>query len=63
MNYKDAAKLARQLDVKVAVPAHYGMFKENTEDPNNFKKELNDSGISYKELKFNRSTCLSKILE
>ena len=33
MNYKESAKLALNLGVRVSIPCHYGMFKDNTENP------------------------------
>lgn len=36
MNAKEAASLAGMLNVKCAIPMHYGMFAENTEDPGIF---------------------------
>lgn len=56
MDYNDAAKLAGQLGVKVAVPCHYGMFAKNTEDPLNFKKALEKYKTVYRELEFNKTT-------
>lgn len=57
MDSSDAAKLARELDVKIAVPSHYGMFIENTEKPEMFHKALG-SGIRYLELPFNKRVSL-----
>lgn len=53
MDYSDAAKLADAIGVTTAIPCHYGMFRENTEDPENFKKQLKDH-ITYMELEFNK---------
>ena len=36
MGAEEAADVARALDVKVAIPTHYGMFAENTADPMDF---------------------------
>jgi L-ascorbate 6-phosphate lactonase len=57
MSCKNAAVLAAELGVGTAIPCHYGMFAENTEDPENFRRELQktDPWIVYKELKFNVS--------
>lgn len=57
MDSADAAKLARELDVKIAVPSHYGMFMENTEKPEMFRKAL-ESGIRYLELPFHEKVSL-----
>jgi len=62
MNFDEAATLAKQLKVKAAVPCHYGMFAENTEDPLNFKKALEGSGIAYVELEFNKTYPVDEIL-
>jgi L-ascorbate 6-phosphate lactonase len=62
MNYLEAAKLAGELDVKVAVPCHYGMFKENTEDPAKFLREL-PTNIKGFEMKHNTPYCVDEILE
>lgn len=36
MNVLEAIALTTQLQAKLAIPMHYGMFAENTEDPNLF---------------------------
>ncbi len=40
MNYKEAVKLTKEIKPKIVIPMHYGMFKENTADPNLFIEEL-----------------------
>jgi L-ascorbate 6-phosphate lactonase len=40
MNAAEAAKLAEKLHVKTAIPSHYGMFAENTADPEEFRRAL-----------------------
>ena len=40
MNVKDAIKLTKIINPKVAVPNHYGMFESNTENPENYTSEL-----------------------
>lgn len=50
MNYTEAAKLAIDLDVEVAIPSHYGMVAENTEDPGKFVEELKGTPITVIEL-------------
>lgn len=62
MNYLEAAKLAKELEVKVAIPCHYGMFAENTEDPKNFKDALNCSTVRYFEMEFNKEYGILDIL-
>ncbi|WP_461207308.1 MBL fold metallo-hydrolase [Clostridium sp. DL1XJH146] len=63
MNYKEAAKLAIDLGVKVAVPCHYGMFSENTEDPENFRKELLGSPVKYEAFSYNKKYSVNEILK
>lgn len=50
MGYESAAHLARELGVSTAIPCHYGMFADNTEDPKKFEDALEGSGIRYLEL-------------
>ena len=45
MNWKEAVKLVSQLKPCMAVPMHYGLFAENTEDPNPFKNEVERLGV------------------
>ncbi len=40
MNVYEAIKLVGEINPKVAVPAHYGMFAENTEDPKKFTSAI-----------------------
>ena len=51
MNYKEAADLAIKLDVNIAIPSHYGMVEENTEDPQKFFDCIEDTSIEGLELK------------
>ena len=62
MNYTDAAKLAKKLGVKVAIPGHYGMFAQNTEDPAKFTAALAGSPIEAYELQFNQEYSVNDIL-
>ena len=55
MDYLEAATLAKKLEPAYAIPCHYGMFAENTEDPSKFRKELTGSGINYLDPVFNNS--------
>ena len=61
MDAKEAGKLAKKLGVKVAIPSHYGMFAENTENPEKLRKELVQSKVKYFELPFNKKVSLKKI--
>lgn len=36
MNVNEAVRLAEEINPKIAVPNHYGMFESNTEDPEKF---------------------------
>lgn len=51
MGCEDAAKLAVELGVQYAVPCHYGMFVQNTEDPENFRIALEETDVKYMEMK------------
>ena len=50
MNAGEAAALAKELEVKLAVPMHYGMFVNNTLDPQVFPKALEEQGAGAKAL-------------
>lgn len=46
MNIHDAVRLTGHIQPRYAVPMHYGMFKENTADPNEFVRQAEaGSGI------------------
>ncbi|MBO5254558.1 MAG: MBL fold metallo-hydrolase [Opitutales bacterium] len=45
MNWQQAVKLVSQLKPRIAVPMHYGLFAENTEDPIPFKNEVEKLGV------------------
>ena len=55
MDFREAARLAEELQVKIAIPSHYGMFAENTEDPERLRAALSGTGIQYRELPWNQS--------
>jgi L-ascorbate 6-phosphate lactonase len=44
MGIEDALLLAKRVGAKLAVPHHYGMFAENTADPEPFIQGVNQSG-------------------
>ena len=46
MNIEEAVELTKELEPKVVIPMHYGMFKENTANPEEFIKLLKRSNIS-----------------
>lgn len=50
MNAGDAAALAKELEVKLAIPMHYGMFTNNTLDPQVFPRALEEQGAEAKAL-------------
>lgn len=50
MNFEEAAKLAIGLEVDTAIPSHYGMIVENTEDPNKFFNCLSGTAVEGVEL-------------
>ena len=45
MPWNDAAKLVLELKASKAMPMHYGLFADNTEDPIPFKEYLSDRGV------------------
>ena len=45
MNVEEAVKFAKDLSPAWAIPNHYGMFAENTEDPYKFADELNNAFV------------------
>lgn len=53
MDVMEAAKLADVLKVKAAIPSHYGMFAENTADPEEFHRALR-TGINYQALEMGK---------
>lgn len=47
MNIADAARLSGHIQPEFVIPMHYGMFKENTADPNEFVRQAEAySGIT-----------------
>ncbi len=50
MSVEEAIRLTREINPKIAIPSHYGMFAENTEDPKKFTSAL-DNGV---ELEYNK---------
>lgn len=46
MNVDEAIEVVKVLQPKLAIPMHYGMFAENTEDPMLFVKGCNDNNIN-----------------
>ncbi len=50
MTWQDAARFAQILRPDYAIPMHYGMFAENTENPEYFINECQNAGIKSQEL-------------
>ena len=45
MNCVDAAHYASEVDAKVAIPAHWGLFEKFSDDPNKFAAEAEKLGV------------------
>jgi L-ascorbate metabolism protein UlaG (beta-lactamase superfamily) len=56
MNVQEAIQLTSQLNPKLAIPMHYGMFAENTEDPSQFIEGCLQKNIKSIELKLGKET-------
>ncbi len=54
MNAQDAARAAAGIGCRLAVPMHYGMFAENTEDPAVFLEALQPAGVPAFVMDFDR---------
>ena len=59
MNVDEAIRLTKEIKPAVAVPNHYGMFAENTENPEIFTSGVECGYI----LEFNKNYSLEQILE
>lgn len=62
MDYREAAKIAKALPCRVVVPDHYGMFAENTVDPDLFVNEMSGSGIYVHTPEFNTECEILELL-
>ncbi len=62
MNARDAARVAAALPCRLAVPMHYGMFAENTEDPAAFARALAPSGIPVFIMDFDRDYAVADLM-
>ncbi len=58
MSVSEAVKLTKIINPKVGIPAHYGMFESNTENPEKYTSQLS-CGF---ELKYNREYLVSEVL-
>ncbi len=58
----EAARLARELDVRTVIPCHYGMFADNTVPPELLRTNLFMEGLrdAYRELRCGGAFTLSK---
>lgn len=50
MNWQEAVQTARRLETPLALPMHYGLFAENTEDPAPFIAACRAAGIASYEM-------------
>lgn len=50
MNWQEAVQAAQRLETPVALPMHYGLFAENTEDPAPFIAACREAGIASYEM-------------
>ena len=62
MNAFEAAKLSKELNVKAAVPCHYDMFEENSEDPLVFCGYAKENEVKCSLLELNRSYTVEGII-
>jgi L-ascorbate metabolism protein UlaG (beta-lactamase superfamily) len=46
MNIDEAVKIVKEINPETAIPMHYGLFAENTVDPEPFVEKLKDLGIN-----------------
>ncbi|MFN3377846.1 MAG: MBL fold metallo-hydrolase, partial [Runella zeae] len=56
MNVQEAIELTSKLKPKLAIPMHYGMFVENTEDPSIFTEGCRQKNIKAIELTLGKET-------
>lgn len=54
MNLPDALKVVKAVKPKAAIPMHYDLFKENSEEPQPFVEECNAMGVRSFEMKQGR---------
>lgn len=55
MNAEEAVALASALKPEITVPNHYGMFAENTADPDDFEAKCTAAGLKTKIMQVNTS--------
>lgn len=61
MNVSEAAELTRRVGAAVGVPNHYGMFAENTEDPQKYVEALENTSCTAFVMEYNREYELSEL--
>jgi len=62
MNTAEAVSLTMALHPRLAIPMHYGMFKENTIDPLPFINAVKKEGIQSRELPYGQSVNVNALL-
>lgn len=55
MNTPEAVQFAQQLNPKLVIPNHYGMFAQNTADPADFAQQCTSSGLKSLVMQINTS--------
>ncbi|MBR5868688.1 MAG: MBL fold metallo-hydrolase [Clostridia bacterium] len=63
MDHNEAACLTAKVGARLAIPNHYGMFAENTADPEDFRKALEGSGIAYYQMTYNQPFDVAALLK
>jgi len=60
LNVKEAAKLAKQLEVKLVIPMHYGLVTDNTVNVNTFIDHFNKENIDHLVMDVEKNYYISK---
>jgi len=58
MNVQEAIELTKQLNPKLAIPMHYGMFAENTADPDEFVEGCSRINIQSQLMNLGKNTVI-----
>ena len=61
MNVDEAVLMAKKIGAIVNVPNHYGMFASNTEDPENFTKQIDNGFIMEFDLEYDLQDILQGV--
>ena len=56
MDVNDAVRLTKEINPKIGIPNHYGMFESNTEDPHKYTSNIDNGFI----MEFNRIYTVEK---